>query len=131
MNKPICLGQTILDVSKTLMYEFYYDYLKVKYKDNVKLCYMDKDSFILHIKTEDIYKDIADDVNERFDTSGYSKDSNKPLPIGINKKVLKKFKDESGDDIMIKHGSPKTKTHAHLFNNNGEVKKAKRTKKCS
>ena len=84
MNKPIYLGQTILAVSKTLMYEFYYDYLKVKYKDNLKLCYMDKDSFILHIKTEDLYKDIADDVNEWFDTLGYSKDSNYPLPIGIN-----------------------------------------------
>ena len=63
-NKPVYLGQAILDISKTLMYEFYYDYLNVKYKDKVKLCYMDTDSFVLHIKTEDFYEDIADDVNE-------------------------------------------------------------------
>ena len=78
MNKPVYLGQAILDISKTLMYEFYYDYLKPKYKDNVELCYMDTDSFILDIKTEDFFKDIADDVPKWFDTSGYSKKLNRP-----------------------------------------------------
>ena len=63
MNKPVYLGQAILDISKILMYEFYYDYLESKYKDKVKLCYMDTDSFVLHIKTEDFYEDIASDVN--------------------------------------------------------------------
>ena len=53
MNKPVYLGQAILDINKTLMYEVYYDYLKPKYRDKVKLCYMDRDSFILHIQTED------------------------------------------------------------------------------
>lgn len=62
MNKPPYLGQVVLDLSKTLMYEFYYDYLKVKYKDKVIPCYMDTESFILHIKTKDFFKDIADDV---------------------------------------------------------------------
>ena len=62
MNKPAYLGATILDVSKTLMYEFWYDYVKPKYGDNVKLRYMGTDSFIIHIKTEDFYKDIANDV---------------------------------------------------------------------
>ena len=94
MNKPIYLGQAILDISKTLMYEFWYDYLKPKYGDNVKLCYTDTDSFVIHVKTEDFYKDIADDVDKWFDTSNYDKDDNRPLPIGKNKKVIGKFKDE-------------------------------------
>ena len=62
MNKPVYLGLPILEIRKTLMYEFWYDYIKQKYGDNVKLCCMDTDSFIMHIKTEDFYKDIANDV---------------------------------------------------------------------
>ena len=69
MNKPIYLGLSILKISKILMYEFWYDYIKQKYGDNVKLCYIDSVSFIIHIKAEDFYKDIADDVEKRFDTS--------------------------------------------------------------
>ena len=68
MNKPIYIGQAVLDISKTLMYEFWYDYLKPKYQDNIKLCYMDTYSFIIHIQTDDFYKDISKDVNEWFDT---------------------------------------------------------------
>ena len=68
MNKPAYLGLSILEISKTLMYEFWYDYMKPKYGDNIKLCYMVTDSFIMHIKTEDFYKDIANDVEKRFDT---------------------------------------------------------------
>ena len=71
MNKPVYLGLPILEISKPLMYEFWYDYMKPKYGDNVKLCYMDTDSFIMHIKTEDFYKYIAHDVEKRFDTSMY------------------------------------------------------------
>ena len=71
MNKPIYLGLSILDISKILMYEFWYDYMKPKYGDNVKLCYMDTDSFVMNIKTEDFYKDIVNDVDKRFDTSNY------------------------------------------------------------
>ena len=73
LNKPVCLGQAILDISKTLMYEFYFDYLKSKYGDKVKLCYMDTGSFIIHVQTEDIYKDTADDGSKWFDTSSYDK----------------------------------------------------------
>ena len=68
MNKPIYLGQAILDINKTLMYEFWYDYLKPKYGDKVKLCYMDTDSFVIYVKTEDFYKDIAGNVKRWFDT---------------------------------------------------------------
>ena len=64
MNKPVYLGQAILDISKTLMYEFWYDYLKPKYDDKVKICYMDTDSLIIHVKTEDFYKDVVQDVNK-------------------------------------------------------------------
>ena len=71
MNKPVYLGLSILEISKTLMYEFWYDYMKPEYADNAKLRYMDTDSFIMHIKTEDFYKHIADDVEKRSDTSNY------------------------------------------------------------
>ena len=83
MNKPIYLALSILEISKILMYEFWYDYMKPKYND-VKLSYMDTDSFVMHIKTNDFYKDIFDDVDNRFDTSNY--EVKRPLPIGKNKK---------------------------------------------
>ena len=82
MNKSIYLGLSILEISKILMYKFWYDYMKPKYNDNVKLCYMDTDSFIMNIKTEDFYEDIANDVEKRFDTSNY--EVNRPLPTGKN-----------------------------------------------
>ena len=83
MNTPLHFGLSILELSKILMYEFWYDYVKPKYGEKVKLCYMDTDSFIVYIKTEDIYKDIAEDVETRFDTSNYELD--RPLPKGKNK----------------------------------------------
>ena len=86
MNKPIYLGLSILEISKILMYEFWHDYMKPKYNDNVKLCYMDMDSFIINIKANDFYEDIANDVENRFDTSNY--EVNRPLPTGKNKKSL-------------------------------------------
>ena len=79
MNKPIYLDMSSLDISKTLMYEFWYDYIKPKYQDRAKLCYMNTDSFVIHLKTEDFYEDIADDVEKQFDTSNYSKDDNRLL----------------------------------------------------
>ena len=89
MNKPAYLDQAILDITKTLMYEFCYKYIKPKYGDNARLCYMDPDSFIINIKTEDFYKDIANDVERWFDTSNYDKIDEIPLKIGINKQVKK------------------------------------------
>ena len=80
MNKSIYLGLLILEISKIIMYEFWYDYMKNKYGDMVKLCYMDTDSLIMNIKTKDFYKDIVQDVEERFDTSDY--DIDRPLPKG-------------------------------------------------
>ena len=130
MNKPIYLGQAILDISKTLMYEFWYDYLKPKYGDNVKLCYTDTDSFVIHVKTEDFYKDIADDVDKWFDTSKYDKDDNRPLPTGENKAVIGMFKDKLKGKIMTEFIVFRAKTYAYLTDDDTEHKKAKGTKKC-
>ena len=101
MNKPIYLGMSILSISKTRMYEFWYDYIKPKYQKNVKICYMDTDSFIIHIKTEDFYKDIADYIKKWFETSNYSENAKIPLPGGMSKKVVGFMKDELGGKTMI------------------------------
>ena len=82
MNKPVYLNQAILDLSKIVMYEFHYDSMVPKYGDRLKLCYMDTDSLVYHIKTEDFYADIVDDMQTRFYTSGYIPD--RPLPVGLN-----------------------------------------------
>ena len=84
MNKPVCLGVSILEICKILMCEFWYDYVKPKYDEKAKLCYMDTGSFIVYTKTDDIYEDIAEHVEARFDTSNYEID--RPLPKGKNKK---------------------------------------------
>ena len=88
MNKPINLGMSIIDISKTLVYEFCYDYIKPKYQNKVKLCYMDTDSFVIDIKTDDFFEDIVTDVEKQFDTSNYSEVDKRPLLIGKNKKVI-------------------------------------------
>ena len=92
MNKPVYVGLSKLALSKILIYEFCYDYVNPKYVEKVKLCYMDTDGLYVYIKTDDIYKDIAEDVETRFDTSNYELD--KPLPKGKNKKVIGLMKDE-------------------------------------
>ena len=139
INKPIYLGQAVLDLSKTLMYEFWYDYLKPMYGDKIKLCYTNTDSFIMHIKTDDFYKDISADVNKWFDTSNFNKNDNRPLEIGKNKKALRKFKDDLGGKIMTKFVALRAKTYSFLIDdfkdddyekNRIVNKKAKGTKKC-
>ena len=118
----------------TLLYEFWYDYLKPKYQDKVKLCYMDTDSYTLHIETNDFLEDIANDVDERLDTSKYDKNNNRPLPIGKNKKVIGKFKDELNGKIITEFISLRAKTHTFVqINKEDELEeheKAKGTKKC-
>ena len=120
MNKPIYLGMPILGISKTLMYEFWYDYIKPKYQGKAKLCYMDTDSFINHIKTEDFYKDIANDVEKCFDTSSYVENDKKPLPVSKNKKVIGPFKDQLGVKIMIEFVGLRAKTYAYLMDDDSE-----------
>ena len=128
MNKPIYLGLSILEISKTLMYEFWYNYMKPKYNNDVKLCYMDTDSFIMNIKTNYFYKDIANDVENRFDTSNY--EVNRPLPIGKNKKIIGLMKDEVGEKIITEFFTLRPKTYSFLTDDGKEDKKAKVTKKC-
>ena len=130
MNKPIYLGQTILDISKTLTYEFWYYYIKPMYGDKAKLCYTDTDSLVIHIKTEDFYKDIANDVERLFDTSNYDKKDNRPLPIGKNKKVIGLFKDELGGKSIVEFCALRAKAYAYKLDDDTEHKKAKGTKKC-
>ena len=127
MNKPIYLGLSILEISKILIYEFWYDYMKPKYGINVKLCYTDTDRFIMNIKTEDFYKDIADDVEKRFDMSDYKVD--RLLPTGKNKKVIDLMKDELGRKIMIEFVALRPKIYSYLTDDCEEDKKAKGTKK--
>ena len=146
MNKPIYLGLSILEISKILMYEFWYDYMKPKYNDNVTLCYMDTDSSVMHIKTNDFYKDIASDVENSFDTSNYKVNTaettaepsslecsalaRRPLPTGKNKKVIGLMKDELGGKIITEFVTLRPKTYSFLTDDGKEDKKAKGTKKC-
>ena len=95
------------------MYEFHYDYIKPKYGENLKLYYIDTDSLMYHIKTEDFYEDIAKDVNARFDTNGYSKEDARPLPIGLNKEVIGLMKDELGGKIMTEFVALRPKLYAY------------------
>ena len=126
MNKPIYLGLSILEISKILMYEFWYDYVKPQYNDNVRLCYMDTDSFVMHIKTNDL-KAITSDVENRFDTSNYG--VNRSLPTGKNKKVIGLMKDELGGKIITEFVTLRPKTCSFLTDDGKEDKKAKGTKK--
>ena len=87
ITKPLYLGMSILDISKILMYEFWYDYIKPKYGDRARLCYTYTDSSVIHIFTEDFFEDIAGDVERWFDTSNYNKNDKRPLLIGQNKKI--------------------------------------------
>ena len=86
MNKPVHLGLSISEISKTLMYEFWYDCIKPKYQRSARFCYVDTDSFIINIKTEHVSEDIVNDVEKRFDRSIYK--VNRPLPTGKKRKKL-------------------------------------------
>ena len=111
------------------MHEFWYDYVKPKYEENAKLCYMDTDSFIVHVKTDDIYKDIVEDAETRFGTSNY--ELNRLLPKGNNKKVIDVTKDELGAKIMKELVGLRAKTYRYLIDNGcKDKKKVKASKKC-
>ena len=130
MKKPAYLGMPILGISKTLMYEFWYDYVKPKYQDKEKLCYMDTDSFINHIEIKDFYEDIVDDAEKWFDTSNQDEDVDKQLLKGMNKNVIGLFKDELGGKIMKELVAFRPKTWPYLMTDGSEHKKAIGTKEC-
>ena len=114
MNEPVYLGQAILDLSKTLIYEFHYDYMRPKYGSKINF-----------------YRDIVKDVEKRFDTSGYLKDENRPLPIGEDKKVIGLMKDELGRKIMTEFVALRAKMYAYRkIDKEVEEKGCKGTKKC-
>ena len=121
MNKPIYLGLSILEISKIIMYEFWYDYRK-------RICYMGTDGLIMNIKTKDFYKDIPQDVEERSDTSNY--DVDRPLPKGKNKKVIGLMKDELGGGIITEFVALRPKTYSYITDEFIEMKNTKGTKKC-
>ena len=126
INKPVYLSQAILDLSKTVMYEFHYDYMVPKYGENLILCYMDTYSLIYQIKTQEFYADIADDAPTRFDTSGYS--GNRPLPIRMNKKVTGLMKE--GGAIMTEFVALRPKLYSFRQLDSLEDKTCKGIKKC-
>ena len=130
--ETIYLGQAILDLSKTVMYEFHHDYMKQKYNSGrLQLCYMDTDSGVYHIKTEDFYVDVVDDVPARFNTSGYPIGCfNRPLPVGMNKKVIGLMKDELGGAIMTEFIALRPKLYSYRKLDGSEDKKCKGIKKC-
>ena len=126
MNKPVYLGLSILEISETLMSQFWCDYIKPKYQNYAKLCYMDTGSFIIQTKTKEFYKDIADDVKNRYDTSSYEVD--RPLPKRMNKKVIGLMKDELGGKIITEFAALRLRRYSYLTDDDKNVKKAKGTK---
>ena len=100
-NKPVYLGMSILDLSKSLMYGFHYNYIKTKYGDKAKLLNTNTDSLAYKIKTKDFYKDINPDIEKRFDTSDYPSNHSSGIKTRLNSKVLGMFKDEAGGKHLL------------------------------
>ena len=127
-NKPIYLGMCILDLSKTLMYDFHYNYIKKKYGSKAKLLFTDTDSLAYEIETEDFYKDISGDVRTNFDTSDIPKDHPSGIESGVNKKVIGMFKDECGGKIMQEFVGLRAKLYSYKMYEGDETKKCKGVK---
>ena len=129
MNKPVYLGACILDLSKTIMYDFHYNYIKAKYGDKAKLLFTDTDSFMYEIETEDFYKDISGDVKDWFDTSDYPENHPSGIPTGENKKVLGMMKDEAAGKIITEFVGLRSKLYSYKMDEGEENKKCKGIKK--
>ena len=129
MNKPVYLGMCILDLSKTIMYNFHYNYIKPKYGAKAKLLFTDTDSFMYEIETEDFYKDISKDVKDRFDTSDYPENHPSGIPTGINKKVLGMFKDEAAGKRIKEFVGLRAKLYSFIMEDGKENKRCKGVKK--
>ena len=128
MNKPVYLVLPILELRKKLTYKFFYNQLKPKCGEKAKFCSVDTDTFIVYIKTDDIYKETAENVETRFDTS--NKELDKPLPKGTVIKIIGLMKDELSGKIMTKFVGFRPKTYSYVIDDGSEDKKAKGTKKC-
>ena len=128
-NKPVYLRMCILDLSKTSLYDFHYNYIKRKYGDKAKLLFTDTDSFMYEIQTEDFYKDISADIKHRFDTSDYPPDHPSGIPSKFNKKVLGMFKDEVGGKIIDEFVGLRAKLYSYKMFEGEESKNCKGVKK--
>ena len=129
-NKPVYLGMCILDLSKTLMYDFHYHYIKNKYAESAKLLFTDTDSLAYEIETQDFYKDINTDVEQIFDTSNFPVDHPSGIRSGVNKKVVGMFKDEAGGKIMEEFVGLRAKLYSYkMYEDGKEVKKCKGVKR--
>ena len=129
MNKPVYLGMCILDLSKIIMFDFHYNYIKPKYGNNAKLLFTDTDSFLYEITTEDFYKDISGDVRDRFDTSDYPENHPSKIPTGMNKKVLGMFKDEVAGKNIKEFVGLRSKLYSFIMEEGKENKRCKGVKK--
>ena len=129
-NKPIFVGQAILDISKTLMFDFHYNYVRKKYEDKAELLFTDTDSLMYLIQTEDFYKDINKDIKKKFDTSDYPENSHPSgIKTGVNKKVIGKFKDEAAGKQITHSVGLRPKLYTYKIEEEGEKRKAKGVKK--
>ena len=121
-NKPVYLGMSILDLSKSLMYDFHYNYVKTKYEDKAKLLFTDTDSLAYEIKTKDFYKDINPDIEKRFDISDYPSNHPSGIKTGLNSKVLGMFKDEAGAKQIVEFVGLRAKLYSYKILDGSEDK---------
>ena len=125
--QPIYVGLCILDLCKTLMFDFHYNYIAKKYGGKQKLLFTDTDSLAYEIKTEDFYQDISSDVEEKFDTSNYAKNHPSGIKTGCNKKVIGMMKDECGGKQISEFVGLRAKMYSYRLDKK-EEKKAKGVK---
>ena len=128
-GKPVYVGQAILDLSKTLMFDFHYNYIREKYHNKAELLFTDTDSLMYHIKTKDFYKDIKHDVQDKFDTSDYPPEHKSGIPTGLNKKVIGMFKDEVAGKQITHFVGLRPKLYSYKVEDEVELKKCKGIKK--
>ena len=128
-NKPVYVGQAILDLSKTLMFNFHYNYITKKYKDKAELLFTDTDSLMYQIYTNDFYKEISYDIETKFDTSDYPPDHPSGILTGVNKKVIGMFKDEVAGKQITCFVGLRPKLYSFRIEEDKEVRKCKGIKK--
>ena len=128
-NKPIYVGQAILDLSKTLMFDFHYNYIRDLFGDKAELLFTDTDSLMYLMQTEDFYQDINKDIKRKFDTSDYPEKHPSGIKTGINKKVIGNFKDEVGGKQITHFVGLRPKLYSFKVEDNSETRKAKGVKK--
>ena len=128
-NKPIYVGQAILDLSKTLMFDFHYNYIRDKYGDKAELLFTDTDSLMYLIQTQDVYQDFSKDVKRKFDTSDHPEKHPSGIKTGVNKKVIGKFKDEAAGRQITHFVGLCPKLYSFKIEEKGEIRKAKGVKK--